>query len=139
MTAVLHAAPETAARDDLAAEGTAAPEKGAKGSRRCPECLAAVKPSVAAGNRNMFCCPEHRVAYVNRNTVRGRSFVALAMAARMTRDGTRGELRETGKRAARQARALQQQWIDEDRAAGRMLADEYCALRHRLGHDDHLC
>lgn len=85
----------------------------------------------------MFCCPAHRTAYHNRATVRGRVLVPLAMAARVTRDGSRGD-KDTGKRAARQARALMQRYVEEDRAAGRMPADEYAAMRHRLGFDDNL-
>jgi hypothetical protein len=138
MSAVLHAPPLAAHTAPIAAEGSHTPATGAKGSRRCPECLAAVKPSAGAGFRNMFCCPEHRVAYHNRATVRGRVLVPLVMAARLTRDGSRGDT-VTGKRAARQARTLMQRYAEEDRAGGRMPADEYAALRHRLGFDDNLC
>lgn len=113
-------------------------EIGEPGSRRCPECLAAVAPSNAAGNRNMFCCSAHRVAWHNRATVRGRVLVPLIMAARVTRDGTRGNRRETGKRAASDARRLMQRYAEEDREAGRMPPDEYAALRNRLGHDETL-
>lgn len=137
MSAVLHAAPQTRLAAPNAADGSHTPDLGAKGSRRCPECLAAVKASAAAGFRNIFCCPAHRQAWHNRATVRGRVLVPLVLAARVTRDGSRGD-RETGRRAARQARALMQRYAEEDRAAGRMPADEYAALRHRFGHDDAL-
>lgn len=137
MTAVLHAAPPAAATGQTAACGADARQIAPKGARRCPECLVPVKPSAAAGFRNMFCCAGHRVAYVNRNTVRGRVLVPLVMAARETRDGSRGD-KATGQRVARQARALMQRYREEDNAAGRMGAAEYAALRHKLGHDDNL-
>lgn len=137
MTAVLHAAPQT--REDAArfVSATQATTIGAPGSRRCPECLQAVKPSKAAGFRNMFCCETHRQAHHNRATVRGRKLVPLVMAARITRDGSARD-KETGKRTRRQSRSLMDAWAREDREAGRMPADEFAALRHKLGHDDGL-
>jgi len=82
----------------------------------------------------MFCCAEHRIAHANRMTVRGRRLTAVAMAARITRDGSARD-KGAGKSARRISRQLMDQWIKEDREAGRMPADEYHALRGRLGHE----
>lgn len=108
------------------------PEIAPKGSRRCPECLVAVEASQASGGRNMFCCSRHRVEHANRMTVRGRRLTALAMASRLTRGGSRRN-KGAGKSARRIADKLLDRWNAEDRAAGRMPADEYHALRGRTG------
>lgn len=110
------------------------PKPGEPGSRRCPECLAPVSPSKASGGRNMFCCQEHRQAHANRMTVRGRRLTAIAMASRITRDGSTRN-KGVGKSARRLSRQLMDRWIREDREAGRMPADEYHALRGRVGVD----
>jgi hypothetical protein len=102
--------------------------------RPCPECLTPFKPRMAG---TLFCCPAHRDAWNNRQTVRGRVLVPLDMVARVTRGGTRGsaEDRETGKRAARDHHRLTQRFRDEDRAAGRMAFPEYLRRRYDAGYD----
>lgn len=115
-------------------EAPTAPKPGAPGTRRCPECLAPVEPSQAAGGRNMFCCAEHRQAHANRMTVRGRRLTAVAMAARITRDGS-CRMKGAGKSARTLSRQLMDQSIKEDREAGRMPADEYHALRLRFNQE----
>jgi hypothetical protein len=97
----------------------------------CPECRAVFAPKHW---RSLFCCAEHRVAWHNRATVRGRVLTPLVMAARQTRGGSRGD-RDTGKAARRDADAHMQRWRDEDRAAGRMDQAEYIRRRNKLGFD----
>ncbi|WP_233420084.1 hypothetical protein [Sphingomonas paucimobilis] len=97
--------------------------------RQCPECMAHFKPQ---DQRQLFCSTEHRVAWNNRATVRGRVLTCYSMAARQTRDGTRGD-RDTGKRAAQISHDLMQRYRDEDREAGRMDAVSFAALRFRHG------
>lgn len=58
----------------------------------------------------------------------------LAMVARLTRQGTRGD-RNTGRRATSHFNVLVQQYRDEDLAAGRMPWVEYLALRYAAGFD----
>lgn len=97
----------------------------------CPECLARFKPRAA---RQLFCCPDHKRSWHNRAAKRGAVLYALVMAARETRDGTRGD-RDTGKRASGQANMLMMDWRDEDRAAGRMGQVEYMRRRFFMGFD----
>jgi len=99
--------------------------------RTCPECGTLFR---AAHPRQIFCSPAHKRAWHNRDTVRGARLTTLAMAAHSTRGGTRGD-KETGKRARRDSEQLMRQWDADDRAAGRMRAVEYVALRNRLGYD----
>jgi hypothetical protein len=126
MTAVLHGPPETGTGEPTAAEAKAV-------KRRCPECLAAVDTS--KDWRKLFCSSEHRTAYHNRQTVRGRKLVPLVMAERITRSGYCRD-KETGKLARQKSRQLMDFWNREDREAGRMPADEYIAVRERLGFND---
>lgn len=116
------------------AEAPQQPELGKPGSRRCPECLVAVEPNPAAGNRNIFCCKEHSQTHRQRQLVRGRRLSALAMAARITRNGTRRN-KGAGKSARRDHEKLIDKFIVEDRKAGRMPADEYFSLRWKLNLD----
>ena len=110
----------------------AAPQSFAPRTARhnCPECGGAVGLS---GPRQMFCSTGCRKAHHARETLRGRMLLHFAMAARATRDGTRGD-RETGAYASAEARELMQRWAEEDRAAGRMSAVEIIALRKWMGH-----
>lgn len=94
--------------------------------RRCPECLTETKAP------KTFCSPEHKAAYHNRQTVRGRVLTPLRMASRITRGGTRRDI-EIGKQARAQDERLVQRWIEEDRAAGRMAADDYLRQSIALG------
>ncbi len=115
MSAVLHAPPETPVGRE----------------RPCPECMA---PFVPAQPGQLFCTVEHRAAWNNRATVRGRVLTPLAIVARITRNGTRGD-RNTGATASHHANALIQRWRDEDRVAGRMSWSDYLARRYRAGFD----
>jgi hypothetical protein len=97
---------------------------------RCPECLAPIERKPSSGKT--FCCPEHKAAFHNRQTVRGRVLTPLTMAARITRGGSRGD-KATGRRARSDAEQMVQRWIEEDRAEKRMSAVEYIEQRMRLG------
>jgi hypothetical protein len=110
-------------------KGTPAPN----GKRRCPECLAAVDTS--KDWRKLFCSNEHRTAYHNRQTVRGRKLVPLVMAERITRSGYCRD-KVTGILARQKSRHLMDLWNREDREAGRMPSDEYVAIREKLGFND---
>ncbi len=99
--------------------------------RHCPECMEAFKPQ---DQRQLFCTPAHRTAWNNRATVRGRVLTPYVLAARVTRDGTRGN-REAGKHAAQVRHRLIQGYVEEDRAAGRMDWASYVALRQKHGFD----
>lgn len=114
---VLHAPPETARK------------RVAYPPRQCPECGATFRPQ---DQRQLFCTKEHRTAWNNRATVRGRVVTPYALAARQTRDGTRGD-KQTGKRAAQIRNELMQRYRDEDREAGRMDAVAFVALRFKHG------
>lgn len=100
----------------------------------CPECLTIF---AARERRQLFCCPAHKAAWNNRQTVRGRQLVPFDMVARLTRGGTRGTPAEraTGKRAARDHHKLTQRFRDEDHAAGRMAMVEYQRRRYELGYE----
>lgn len=100
----------------------------------CPECGGTVTPR---GPRQLYCSPACKRAWQHRAAVRGRQILPHIMAARATRDGTRGDegAREVGAHAAFLARQLLQQWRDEDAAAGRMDAVRLAQLRRRFGHD----
>lgn len=101
------------------------------GAYVCPECLVRFKPKAS---RQIFCCPTHAKSWHNRSQKRGAVLFSLSMAARETRDGTRGH-KETGRRASWQGNLLMQQWRDEDRAAGRMGQVEYMRRRFLMGFD----
>ena len=94
----------------------------------CPECGADVKRGA------MFCSNDHKTAFHNRMTVRGRVLAPLAMAVRLTRGGTR-RAADAGKWARGEAEQQMDRWSAEDRAAGRMAADDYIALRIKKGFD----
>ncbi|HEU0045106.1 hypothetical protein [Sphingomonas sp.] len=113
---VLHATPQNAA---------GAPPRPVA---TCPECRSPVTPG------KLFCSTEHRTAWNNRQTVRGRVLTSLAIVMRVTRNGTRGD-RATGKQATHEFNTLVSRWIDEDARAGRQPWPEYQARRYRLGFD----
>lgn len=102
-----------------------------KRAHPCPECGGEV---IAAGPAAIFCSRSCKRAHHDRTERRGARLLPYVMAARQTRDGTRGD-KETGAHAAHVARTLMERWRDEDAAAGRMSATELTALRIRLGHD----
>ena len=102
-----------------------------EGQRTCPECLKHFTPAQEA---QLFCSSAHRAAWNNRMTVRGRVATPLLMAARHTRNGTRG--RSTfGYRASIDLDRLLARWRREDAREGRMSAVEYNDRRYRLGFD----
>lgn len=98
-------------------------------SRHCPECLA---PLSDAQPRQMFCTPAHQQAFNDRQRVRGRQLAPLAMAARITRGGSRRD-KPTGIKARQASQRLIERWVVEDREAGRMAMDDYIAQRLRMG------
>jgi hypothetical protein len=102
--------------------------------RRCAECLAPVDTTRQAAK--MFCSDAHRTAFHNRQTVRGRQAMPLVIAVRLVRDGDRRYRRwQAGVAARTRLRKLIAAWVAEDRAAGRMMMDEYVELRQQLGQD----
>lgn len=82
----------------------------------------------------LFCCDKHRAAWRARDTKRGRQVFAVAMVARITRDGSRGD-KEAGKQAASEYRELLQRWKQEDAEAGRMPWVQYLKRRKAIGFD----
>lgn len=96
----------------------------------CPECSHTFQP---VHSRQLFCCADHKAAFHNRATVRGRTLTPMAMAARITRDGSRGDL-DMGRIARRESRRLIDAWAREDREAGRMDMVEYMRARTRIGY-----
>jgi hypothetical protein len=106
------------------------PVSGSDNQRgQCPECLARFAPLQA---RQLFCSVEHKAAFHNRATVRGRSLTPLVMAARITRGGSRGDT-VTGCKARRDSQQLMDRWAIEDRAAKRMSMTDYVRLRLAKG------
>jgi hypothetical protein len=103
--------------------------------RRCVECLGPV--DTARDAKKMFCSDAHRVAFHNRQTVRGRKAMPLVIAERQARGGDRrNRYAGAGIAARKRLRKLIAAWIAEDRAAGRMSMAEYVELRQRLGMED---
>lgn len=97
--------------------------------RTCQECST---DFFAAKPNQLFCCREHKRAYNNRWMKRGAVLAPLAVAARYTRNGTRGD-KATGSRANTDANRLMERWKQEDEAAGRIFTVDYVANRYRLG------
>lgn len=95
----------------------------------CPECMGRI---TAVQPRQLFCSAEHKAAFHNRATVRGRVLTPLVMAARITRGGSRGD-KVTGCRARHDADGLMQEWVLADREAGRMSMVDYVCLRLAKG------
>ena len=125
-----------AAPDATPAPAAIARPDAPAGTRCCANCptLFTIRP----GARKLFCCAKCEIDYRNLLTVRGRQSMLLVMAARQTRDGTRGTpaRKAAGLSAVRQLNALLQDWRDADRAAGRADAIDVFALRERLGRAD---
>jgi len=97
----------------------------------CPECGATFSSN---GSRQMFCKSDHRAAFHNRQTVRGRVLTPLSIADRITRGGSRGD-KITGRAARGDAQKLMDRWAADDRAAGRMNMTEYVRRRKALGYE----
>ena len=108
--------------------------EGGWAPRPCPECRGGklFEPKVA---NQLFCCPQHNVAWNNRATARGRVLTPFALVARMTRNGSSGKpaAREAGRKASAIQDRLIARYRDEDRKAGRMAWPEYIDRRLRLG------
>ncbi|NIJ34304.1 hypothetical protein [Sphingomonas oligoaromativorans] len=80
----------------------------------------------------LFCTDPHKQAWHNRQTTRGRVLTPLQLAARITRDGSRGDT-VTGTYARQASRRLLDRWAKEDREGGRMSAVAYVSLRKSKG------
>ena len=117
---VLHAAAESVAERSTAIPRTTCPECGGSFALTAP--------------RQMFCTPEHRATFHNRQTVRGRVLTPLSIADRITRGGSRGD-KVTGRAARGDAQKLMDRWAAEDREAGRMSMTEYVRRRKALGYE----
>lgn len=117
MMAVLHKQPETAREPKTPLRG------------HCPECMGLI---TAVQPRQLFCSAEHKAAFHNRATVRGRVLTPLVMADRITRGGSAGDV-TTGRRARRDAQRLIDSWARDDREAKRMSMVDYVCLRLAKG------
>jgi len=109
-------------------------QEGGWAPRPCPECMRLFEPKV---RNQLFCSSAHNTAWTNRGTVRGRVLTPLSMAARITRNGTRGtpEERKAGREASNLHNQLIQRYRDEDREAGRMGSAEFIRRRLAIGYD----
>ncbi len=97
----------------------------------CPECQA---PFALQQPTQLFCCAEHRTSWNNRMTVRGRVATPLMIAARLTRNGSRGGS-VSGYRASTDLDTLIRRWRREDEGEGRMSTVSYVDRRYALGFD----
>lgn len=97
----------------------------------CPECLGEFERHQPG---QLFCCQKHRRAWNNRAVVRGAVLAPLAIVARKTRNGTRGDL-TFGAKASQHADMFIRHWEAEDAAAGRMSQTQYVRLRYLNGYD----
>ena len=133
MTSVLHRPSGSAGNACGTASGaTLATGGGSRASsrHRCPECAQPFKP---VHPRQLFCSAAHKTAFHNRWTVRGRALAPVAVAARVTRDGSRGDT-GIGKQARRESHHLMDRFAREDREAGRMTMVGYMRERWRIGY-----
>lgn len=99
--------------------------------RWCPECLRVFSPRQDA---QLFCSPQHRDAWNNRWTTRGRTDMILAAVARYTRNGHRGGAL-FGQRASYAFDSHLARWRRDDALAGRMPLPAFIDLRYSLGFD----
>jgi len=101
----------------------------------CPECLGEFERHQAD---KLFCCQKHRRDWNNRAVVRGSVLAPLAIVARKTRNGTRGDI-TYGAKASQHADMLIRRWEAEDAEAndgrGRMTQQQYLRLRYQNGYD----
>lgn len=103
----------------------------AHGWGTCPECLGEFEKHQAD---KLFCCQKHRREWNNRAVVRGAVLAPLAIVARKTRNGTRGD-KDYGARASQDADMLIRRWEAEDVAERRMTQQAYLRLRYQNGYD----
>jgi hypothetical protein len=95
---------------------------GTPKTRRCPECGIEVARKSLRGPVPTFCCAQHKVAFNNRQTVRGRTVVSFAQAWR------RGRGKAGVPSSAFQAMCeILDTFNGEDRTAGRPPVEEYVA------------
>jgi len=108
------------------ATATIAPAPPTTYTKVCPECGCTFTAETKA---QVFCCPDHRVAYANLCLSRGKSVVPLLVTWRRHRDTAVGRL------ALRKLCQIASMYIEEDRDDGRDSAIQVEALE--AGH--HLC
>lgn len=89
--------------------------------KTCPECMTSF---VSTRPSAMFCCTAHKQAWHNRQAERGRQIMTELMAARMMRNSG-----ETAAKSWSYARRKLDQFIAEDRKAGRMPSVEVADLK----------
>lgn len=120
--------------DDTQSPAPRLPNAPAHGWGTCPECMGEFERHQAD---KLFCCQKHRRDWNNRATVRGAVLAPLAIVARKTRNGTRGNhhARTYGAKASQDADTLARRWEAEDKAEGRMCQTEYLRLRYHNGFD----
>ena len=92
-------------------------------TRICPECGTEFTPPPARGQQRVFCCDAHKTAHKTRMTVRGQQLAKVALGWRITRGSG-----DFGKWLFSEMTSLLDQWNSEDKAAGRMKADDYMKL-----------
>lgn len=92
-------------------------------TRTCPECGQQFETQSKRGKPQVFCTEAHRQAHANRMTVRGKQLTKIALGWRLSRGS--GEL---GKFLFNEMTSMLDEWNSEDKAAGRMRADDYAAL-----------
>lgn len=97
----------------------------------CPECG---QRFFLKHPRQLFCKPMHKRAFESIMRTRGLQFLAVGIAQRETRNGTRGD-KETGRKANLEADMLRARWRAEDKKAGRMSTVAFLSLRYRHGYD----
>lgn len=88
---------------------------------RCAECVA----ELTGSRSKLFCSPSHKIAFRNRAKIRGQTAAPFLMAAALARHAPS----DAGRYATRQMWALAAKWNREDRAAARMSATEFAAIR----------
>lgn len=96
--------------------------KSDKTPRLCPECGLPVQRKSPKGRAPVFCTNKHKVAFNNRQTVRGRAIISLAMAWRQQR-GKKG----VGSTSFKEMCRIIDDFNREDRIAGRPLVTDYVA------------
>lgn len=109
----------------VAAAEPIAPQRGPK-PRNCAECGAEFIP---ARQHAAFCCKAHQTAFQNRSMSEGRAVIALLKAWRASRN--RKDDRELGARCLSEVCAIVDQFMSDDREAGRPAPMPYA--KHLLG------
>jgi hypothetical protein len=89
----------------------------------CPECGKSFEQTGGRGKPRVFCSDDHKAAHASRMTVRGKQLAKIALGWRLARGS--GDL---GKFLFAEMTTMLDDWNSEDKAAGRMRADDYAAL-----------